>query len=223
MRRSTSLLLAASLALGVGFSVFKFSAATAFTGPFSGSGQSGVSTTTSTTADKDVYGNTFVASASAADGGPAKYSFIANHDSCMWLGSDDGVTLCSANNELTVGSTIHLQTTFIAQAACPSGASCTWYADPGHWFGPAPSSDVSGCASGNEGGIRANSGTHRLTYCSGSEAQPVVVESLGAIHFPTYTTAALPSATTVGAGGVVYDSTAACLKVSDGRVWSACL
>lgn len=122
----------------------------------------------------DVYGNSFIALNQAPDGGPGKYSFISNTDSCIKIGSGTNAEICAVGNTTTVvAGALNLATTFIQQPACPQNVTCRWFADVGSWFGVLPSSNVTGCASGTEGGLKANSTDHHPYYCDGTTAQPL--------------------------------------------------
>jgi len=178
-------------------------------------------------ADRPLFVNGLVVGGTSADGGVSSYAVKSVQDAPWYLGPGTQMSLVPSGNDLTANvGAIHLPTTFITQPACNSGQTCRWYADNGSWFGVLPSADVSGCAAGTEGGIKANSSTHRPTYCDGTAAQAMPVEVGGALEIPAYATGSLPAAPGTPSAGhalVALDTTAGCLKQWTGAAWSACL
>lgn len=139
--------------------------------------------------DRDVYGAAFVASGLAADGGIAQYSFISNQDARLKLGPGTQMDLVPNGTELSINvGSLKVPTIYMTQPACNAGQTCRWYVDSGFWFGVLPSASVSGCAAGTEGGLKANSSTHRLTYCDGTTAQEVPYRKSwsGALNFAAF-------------------------------------
>lgn len=161
-------------------------------------------------ADKDLYANTFVASSRAPDGGPGVYGFMCSQSPCTWKfgpGTQEEVT-ASANTLAFNVSEITMATVRIQQPANPAGTTVRWFADVGSWFGVLPSSDVSGCAAGTEGGIKANSTDHTLRYCNGTSPLTVatVVSASAALDFGTILTGASSTATMTVSGAVSGDA-----------------
>lgn len=140
-------------------------------------------------ADRPLFVNGLVVGATSADGGVSSYAVKSVQDAPWQLGPGTQMRLVPSGNDLTVDvGAAHLPTTFITQPACNSGQTCRWFADNGSWFGVFPSSDVSGCAAGTEGGIKANSGTHRATYCDGTTPQKLGYREVwsGAVDFAAF-------------------------------------
>ncbi len=126
---------------------------------------------TLTRADRDVYGNTFVASNLQPDGGTGRYFLLSNTDGCMKTGAGSSTDFCTENNTATLNySDVIIPTAHIGQPACRTGQSCTWFSDA--WSpGVFPRSPLPACAAGQLGGEFTLSTDRRMYFCDGSTAQ----------------------------------------------------
>lgn len=119
-------------------------------------------------ANRDLYANAFIASNLTADGGVGTYSFMSNTDSCAKLGAGSQSTICASSNTLSFAGTTSQQTAYIVQPACGVNQTCRWFADTGYFFGLFPTTDTTGCAAGNAGGLRYVSTDNTFRGCNGT-------------------------------------------------------
>lgn len=123
-------------------------------------------------ADRDTHANTFVASATAPDGGPAEFAYVSTRDAKWKLGGGDQCELDPTGNSLSVTcSDVRLRTAYITQPACTPATNCLWYSDG--WFGTYPAGSTPACNGLVEGGLKGNSTDHELYYCNGTSNQAV--------------------------------------------------
>lgn len=133
------------------------------------------------TANNDIYASTFVSTGFSADGGTGGYAWTCGGPSCKYkLAEGSSMEMVATNNALTFNTaSVNLPTTFSAAYACPSNASCYFYADTGQWQYDFPTSDTSGCAANREGGHKARSTDHRWVYCDGTTVQELAFRKAG--------------------------------------------
>lgn len=231
MRRATSLLLAASLAMTGAVYVFgpSLSGAARINGGAIAS-ETPASTLTEAEvldivsdsgellrANEDAYAASFNATGFSADGGTGGYVWGCGGPNCKYkLAEGSQMEMTATANQLTFNvGMVNLPTTTIQAGSCPSGASCYMFADNGQWFYLFPSADVSGCAANREGGLRAYSTDKTLRYCDGTAARRVTVDSL--VTLPTCGASTEGMARVDGAsGGTSGARTRLCLCTSDG-------
>lgn len=159
---------------------------------------------TLTRADRDVYGNAFVASAMQPDGGTARYSFISNQDSCMKLGGGVAADVCAAAGVISFNAgDVVVPTMHVTQPACPVGQTCRWYSDA---WGPGffPRASLPACAAGQEGGMVALTTDHRPYFCDGTAAQRLAARASwsGALNFAAFSASSCQSLTFTATGAI---------------------
>lgn len=188
MRRATSLLLAATLAMTGAVYVFgpSLSGAARINGGAIASETPGSAMTEAQVlavvadagsllrADEDAYAASFNASGFSSDGGTGGTVWSCGGPSCKYkFAEGSSMEMTAGNNELD-WSAVSMQkfATISAQAqACRTNQSCYDYADPGFWRRDFPTSDTTGCAAGTEGGHKARSTDNRWVYCDGTTVQ----------------------------------------------------
>lgn len=220
-------LLVASVALGIGASVFFVPSATSnpFSGPFGTSSATPSeivaaveASGTIARANEDLYANTFVAGSVDEDGDPAQYGFVCNQLPCRWrmgAGTQHEIAAVSGNGIEFNVSYVSIPTLYVTQPANTSNQTVRWFADTAQFFGLLPTTDTTGCVAGKEGGLRAVSTDNTLRYCDGTALQRVTIDS--PITLPTCSSALEGAVRADSAsGGTSGARTRVCICTSDG-------
>lgn len=167
-------------------------------------------------ADHDATANTFSAMAQAPDGGPSAWAYVCNQSPCNWkMGAGTSESLSVHDNEFHWSGTHYFATYFYQASGCAPGTSCYLYVDPGQWWHLFAQNDISGCAAGTEGGLRAYSTDHTLRYCDGTGPRRITTDSL--VTLPTCSSAVEGAIRADAAsGGTSGVRTRVCICTSDG-------
>lgn len=219
MKRGASFLFAVAVAAGLGATLLssrQTAGANAFVGPFAGTQTNAIEIVsivqdagTLTRADRDVYGNTFVAGAMAVDGGAGAYGYKCEQSPCttdFGAGTQDEVT--ASGNTLTWNVSDQIFSTFhVTQPANKTNTNVRWYADTGYFFGFFPTTDTTGCVAGSAGGVRYVSTDTTLRFCDGTTLRTLatIIEATASVDFPTTAANGTATATFTLSGALTTD------------------